>query len=702
MFPGGLFNNPWHSWRSPNHLEDTQTIPEYDLFDNDMTSTPGPGNHSNGTTTPTQSQLDTLSPAAHAQPNAPASVAPSDPESEYDLNVWKLHAPSHHSTPEPEHLSTLNASTGKRAEPDTPMDLGTSTKSDVVPLLTSKCRYEEVDFSRSLRQGLYEKEEVIQKLRKRIREQGRQNDAVTSLQSLLNEQERELSGLREAFGQTQSGQEQTARQYEMQLNELRKQFESSMQSHIDQLQTTRMAEIETRVQEEVTRLSSTLQAEKERELANIEQRYAQLKKSEKHLDTEMGSPAGLRPTRPQPSAPSDTSAGLCPTRPQSSTPSTPNLDAIKRIRRSRGVSKRTRLIRVDIDSNPLDLAGHEEETGEKAAPGTQDDHPTPPPVSAMVEAITKSVETTLRTLLESRSDFSVGSILRSSRRTPQRRRQENHKLQIEKATEPSYHRDFILAEVRHLFKDKLGIAQDIDFITHAPADTANVHAYEYEDGPSPDMDNIAFDLARNYSSPWNTFLLNFLLHEFQLRCACETWPIRKEDDYVEEILQERYKQLRTLWRNAQPKLTTKGGKKVDRPHVAETKTVLERIVVMKSEAPDDDLRSWKWLQRLINTLGEHGMSSEESSVENGIENVLRVKKLEWRRNIDKELEIVDLQRVLDKDIFCSQGSKPLPRKRAPDNPISSRAPVVGLPMALYDDTWILQLTECQRERLETQ
>ncbi|KAI5996701.1 hypothetical protein EDD15DRAFT_2123052, partial [Pisolithus albus] len=187
-----------------------------------------------------------------------------------------------------------------------------------------------------------------------------------------------------------------------------------------------------------------------------------------------------------------------------------------------------------------------------------------------------------------------------------------------------------------------------------------------EDGPSPDTDNIAFDLTRNYSSPWNTFLLNFLLCEFQLRCTSETWPIRKEDDYVEEILRERYKRLRTLWKNAQPKLTTKGV--LETPAEHETRLLEEsrrlgkesrqatrrrnHIVVMKSEAPDDDdLRSWKWLQRLINTLGEHGMSSEESSVENGIENVLRVKKLEWRKNIDKELEIVDLQRILDKDIF---------------------------------------------------
>ncbi|KAI6107825.1 hypothetical protein EDD16DRAFT_1712126 [Pisolithus croceorrhizus] len=612
MFPGGLFNNPWHSWRSTNQLEDTQTIPKYDLFDDDMTSTSNPCNCSGGTTTPTQSQLDTLPRATSAQPSAPAPVPPLDPELEYNLNVWRLHAPSHHNTPEPEHFSSPNMSTSKRAEPDTPMDLGIPTESSAVPLLTSK--------------WLYEKEEVIQKLRKRIQEQGQQNDAVTSLQSLVKERERELSALHEAFS----------------LNELRKQFESSMQSHINKLQTTRMAEIETHVQDEVTRLSSMLQAQKERELANIEQHYARLKKPDNPADpTDPTDPAGFTSER------------------------------------------------------------HEAETGEKAVPGSQDDQPTSPPVSAMVEAITKSVETTLRTLLESGGDFS-----------------ENHKLQLEKATEPNYHRDFILAKVRRLFKEKLGIVQDIDFITHAPASAADVHAYEYEDGPSPDTDKIAFNLAWNYSSPWNTFLLSFLLCKFQLCCTSEAWPIRKEDDYVEEILWECYKRLRTLWRNAQPKLTTKGVPETPAEHEARLvedsrrlgkesrqkyhrrKTVLDRIVAMKSETSDDDLGSWKWLQRLINTLGEHSMSSEESSVENGIENVLRVKKLEWQRNIDKDLEIVDLQRVLDKDIFCSQGSKPLPRKCAPNNPISSRVPVVGLPMALYDDMWILQLMERWRESLE--
>ncbi|KAI6119983.1 hypothetical protein EDD16DRAFT_1519118 [Pisolithus croceorrhizus] len=454
MFPGGLFNNPWHSWCSTNQLEDTQTIPEYDLFDNDMTSTSNPCNRSSGTTTPTQSQLDTLPCATSAQLSAPVPVAPSDPELEYNLNVWRLHAPSHHNTPEPEHFSSPNVSTSKCAEPDTPMDLG-------IPTESSGCmrrRRSSKNFEREYR-------------------------SRDGLQSLVKERERELSALHEAFS-IQSGQEQTAQQYEKQLNELHKQFESSMQSHIDKLQTTRMAEIETHVQDEVTRLRMQLS----------------------------------------------------------------RLGEAEEFQNEHGSLELTLILMLVQDNltDPADPAGftseqHEAETGEKAAPGSQDDQPTSPPISAMVEAITKSVETTLRTLLESRGDFSVGTILQSPRWTPQCRKQENHKLQLEKATEPNYHHDFILAKVRHLFKEKLGIVQDIDFITHAPASAADVHAYEYEDGPSPDTDKIAFDLAWNYSSPWNTFLLSFLLREFQLHCASEAWPIRKEDDYVKEILWERYK-----------------------------------------------------------------------------------------------------------------------------------------------------------------
>lgn len=94
------------------------------------------------------------------------------------------------------------------------------------------------------------------------------------------------------------------------------------------------------------------------------------------------------------------------------------------------------------------------------------------------------------------------------------------------------------------------------------------------------------------------------------------------------------------------------------------------------------------------------MSSEESDVENEFECVLRVKNMGWRRGIERELDIVDRQRLLDDDIFSPRGSKPLKRIRAPGNPMTSREPIVGLSEILYDSKWLAGLTERVVERLE--
>ena len=169
--------------------------------------------------------------------------------------------------------------------------------------------------------------------------------------------------------------------------------------------------------------------------------------------------------------------------------------------------------------------------------------------------------------------------------------QENHAVQLEKLAEPSHHRDFILviallrsivnvltplqSEVRRLFKEKLGITRDAEFITHVPVDAADVHDYEYEDGPEPDTYDIAFDLNHNQSSRWNAFILRFFLEELQKRCNEEAWPVKKTDHYIEEILQQRYKQLRRVWRNAQPKLTSKGV--LETPGEIEGRLVEERV-----------------------------------------------------------------------------------------------------------------------------
>jgi hypothetical protein len=127
--------------------------------------------------------------------------------------------------------------------------------------------------------------------------------------------------------------------------------------------------------------------------------------------------------------------------------------------------------------------------------------------------------------------------------------------------------------------------------------------------------------------------------------------------------------------------------------------VVDNLVKQTADENEEDLPAWRWLQRLIRTLGEGGMSSEESDVENDIETVLRVKNMTWRRAVEREMDIVDHQRLMDDDIFAPQGSKPMKRIRAAGNPTTSRAQVDGLPKVLYNEGWLAGLTKRQVERL---
>ncbi|KAI6017279.1 hypothetical protein BKA83DRAFT_4017323, partial [Pisolithus microcarpus] len=187
----------------------------------------------------------------------------------------------------------------------------------------------------------------------------------------------------------------------------------------------------------------------------------------------------------------------------------------------------------------------------------------------------------------------------------------------------------------------------------------DVHAYEYEDGPGPDVNSPVFDLMHSPSSLWNGAIIDNILQDLQMRCRNENWPIHRSDTYLRTLVVDRYRRLRTVWRKAQPKLTEKGT--LETPAETETRLVAERETLLKAnrqttrrhnmEENEDDVDAWKWLKDLITSLGERGMSSEESGVENEVEVVLRVKNLPWCRSIERELDLIDLQRLLDGDIF---------------------------------------------------
>lgn len=107
------------------------------------------------------------------------------------------------------------------------------------------------------------------------------------------------------------------------------------------------------------------------------------------------------------------------------------------------------------------------------------------------------------------------------------------------------------------------------------------------------------------------------------------------------------------------------------------------------EQNDDDAAVWQFLLNMVETLGSDGMSSDESGDED-IQTVFNVRAMPWRRDIRKELDIIDVQRALEKDIFTRKGAKVTKCIRSANAPPSSRKPVIGLPESLYDPRWFSQ------------
>ncbi|KAG2336816.1 hypothetical protein BDR05DRAFT_953064 [Suillus weaverae] len=350
----------------------------------------------------------------------------------------------------------------------------------------------------------------------------------------------------------------------------------------------------------------------------------------------------------------------------------------------------------DADAvNPMETHREQSPTVEQEPPEFQQDDAYP--MSTMENAVSRGIE-------------------------PLKEKKQDDELRIERAAELSHERDFVLGEVQRLLKDTFSICQDADFIVHQPATHEDVYSYSYEDGPGPDTQNLAFDLKHGSSTPWNVKILDILLEKLQMRSMEEKWPFPRSDGYYKAILEDRYKRLRMGWRAAQPKITAKGrlgdwgrgGGELDRKERQKSgvyspnnlskythrATILQKVIELKKEDEDNDLPAWQWLQKLIKMLGDDGMSSGESDIENDVECVLRVKNMTWCCRIEQELSVINNQRVLDDDIFTPQGSKLMKRIRAPGNSTTLRSPVTGLPKALYDAKWIDGLTKGQVERLD--
>ncbi|KAG2052996.1 hypothetical protein BDR06DRAFT_972674 [Suillus hirtellus] len=614
----------------------------------------------------------------------------------------------------------------------------------VVDKTSDKRCVKEVDYSETLRQTVYSQEEQINTMR---REMQMQNDIKKQWEAALREREEQLekvhqeletmhvdivawqenhaqqqenhaqqqkqledyiresretlsqvnceaidAGMHKILEETRERFTQELRQREAELGEelarreeeLRKRKEEECQEQSSAIFT----EMERRLQHEIEKLK----AEKESELARMEQRFARRHRVQDD-DIEIDNDPPLQRDTGQSSAPS--------TKPSLGTPC---LDAIRRIKRIRRVSRRTRLVSIVAEVNTEEVP---RESSEEDVPPPEQHNPSPRASLSMEDTIARGVEAALRRVLVNKEFSGL------KKRSPRRRKTEEEEVQREKASESNYERDFLLGEVRRLFKDMFNISQDADFIAHEAACREDVYSYEYEDGPGPDLKNLAFDTKNRSKTPWNSRIIDLLLGELRRRGDEERWPFARSEAYFRKILQDRYKRPRTVWTCAQPKVMAKGV--LETPVEVEERlivkkdellkkylcraTVLDHLVKQKTDDKEEDLPAWQWLQQLVKTLGECGMSSEESNLKNDIETVLWVKNMVWRRAVERELDIVDHQRLADDDIFAPQGSKPMKRIRAAGNPKTSRVPAEELPKALYSEEWLMGLSKRQVEKL---
>ena len=78
---------------------------------------------------------------------------------------------------------------------------------------------------------------------------------------------------------------------------------------------------------------------------------------------------------------------------------------------------------------------------------------------------------------------------------------------------------------------------------------------------------------------------------------------------------------------------------------------------LKEEAEQDDTGIWKWLADIMRELGPDGTSSDKSRMEDGIKEVYYTKVILWRRELERELRIINEQRLVNTDLFTPRGLK---------------------------------------------
>ncbi|KAF9495074.1 hypothetical protein BDN71DRAFT_1431203 [Pleurotus eryngii] len=239
-------------------------------------------------------------------------------------------------------------------------------------------------------------------------------------------------------------------------------------------------------------------------------------------------------------------------------------------------------------------------------------------------------------------------------------------------------------EYRKLFKKTFKVKNDVDYAHYEGATVEEVESWMAGQGPGPSVEDLKLDMEGGIGSEWNVEVMSILMVELKKYCLANGVLKKnpREDVYMRDLLQEKFKQIRKQWQAGQLKANETADKFVMR----------QRILTAMIEKQTAHSRAmWQWAAEVLNTLGVGGMSSEKSNTdsEDKTECTLKVKKMTWQQNIDKMLHEIDNCQIGANaaGTFAKQGSKLMKRTRQGELMLRREAPA-GLPKVLYDQGWL--------------
>ncbi|KAG9315639.1 hypothetical protein JVU11DRAFT_3281 [Chiua virens] len=278
-----------------------------------------------------------------------------------------------------------------------------------------------------------------------------------------------------------------------------------------------------------------------------------------------------------------------------------------------------------------------------------------------------------------------------------------------------------LEHVRDLFKEAFGISTDDEFLLVGGVSRERVQAF-LDGGSGPDPDDLQWDFSRPATSVWNQVVISELVQQLKMKRREEKWSTQpRSDEYWEDAIAQKFARIKARLSSAKPRvrddssieteqeiakrLLREKDERLQKARKDERRLskyrrrlrITQTLAEVKAER-DDDAAVWAFLLDVVSTLGSDGTSSDESGDED-MEIAFHNHGMPWRRDIKRELNIIDIQRTQDKETFCQKGAKLTKRIRSGNALPSSRRPVMGLPQSFYDPLWLAENPDSASDKM---